>query len=314
MSIVARRTHLVAVWLTLAFAATLSLIPLFASSAPPIKRSKSDRDINAIGQREIIHEQVRKFIGSPEKEKERGAAWAAAVEHSTKLIHDPALTGYLAALAQNLARNSDAQLPITVTLIDSDEVNACTSPGGYQYLTRGLLLQLESEGELAAVLAHGIAHAALHSPTIQAWRQVLMQVSSVGPAQNSAFNWFTCTSPVFRIADGRRQADEYDADYFGVQYVYKTGYDPDSYVRFVQRTCTAPLSANGNDVLAFLHFPRPSERVKALRGEISDILPQRGEATVSTSAFEEFKEHLHTWQTQHPETKQPVLRRANTDE
>jgi len=141
-----------------------------------------------------------------------------------------------------------------------------------------------------------------------------MQVSSVGPAQNSAFIWFTCTSPVFRMGDGRRQADEYDADYFGVQYVYKAGYDPDSYVRFIQRICTAPLSANGSDVLAFLHFPRPSERVKALRGEIADILPQRGKAIVSTSAFEEFKGHFRTWQTQHPETKQPVLRRANTDE
>ena len=160
----------------------------------------------------------------------RSGVIGAAVERSTKLIHDPALTKYLSALAQNLARNSDAQMHITVMLIDSDEVDACTSPGGYQYITRGLLLRLESEGELAAVLAHGIAHTALHTPTIQAIRQVLLSVSSVSPIQNSAFTWFTCTAPPLSMFNGMHRADEFDADYFGVQYLCKAGYDVDGYV------------------------------------------------------------------------------------
>ena len=311
----AKRTLLI-LSLTVVFNAN-PLVRLFASPAPSIKRSKSDRDINAIGHRDILHPQVRKFIGSPEKEKERGAAWASAVERSTKLIHDPALTGFLAAMAQKLARNSDAEMLITLTVIDSDEMNACASPGGYQYVTRGLLLQLESESELAALLAHGIAHSALHSPTIQDMRQVLMQVPGVSPAQNTAFTWFTCTSPPFRMFNGMRLTDEYDADYFGVQYLYKAGYDVDSYIRFVRRIWGTPLSANGVDVLAFSHFPRASERVKALQHEIADILPQRGEATVSTSAFEEFEERLHVWRMEHPEPpepKLPVLRRADENQ
>jgi len=309
------RTVLIAS-LTLAFAAATPLVPLFASSAPSIKRSKSDRDINAIGHRDVMHRQDPKVVGSSEKEKERGAAGAAAVERSTKLIHDPALTKYLSALAQNLARNSDAQMHITVMLIDSDEVDACTSPGGYQYITRGLLLRLESEGELAAVLAHGIAHTALHTPTIQAIRQVLLSVSSVSPIQNSAFTWFTCTAPPLSMFNGMRPADEFDADYFGVQYLYKAGYDVDGYVRFVQRIWAAPLSANGSDVLAFSRFPPTPDRVRALRREIADILPQRREASVSTSVFDEFEENLHIWQAGHPEPqepKQPVLRRADAD-
>ena len=310
------KAYVFVVSLALAFAANLSPVSLFASPASSTKRSRSDRDINAIGHRDIVRGQVRKFIGSPEKEKERGAAWAAVVERSTRLIHDPVLTDYLAALVKNLARNSDTQMPITVVVIDSDEVNACTSPGGYQYVTRGLLLQLESEGELAATLAHGIAHSALHSPTVQAVRQALMQVPGVTPARTSPFTWFTCasqTSQPFRTIYGLRQA-EFDADYFGVQYLYKSGYDPDSYVRFVERIWAAPLYANGSAMLAFSQLPPASERVKALRGEITDILPQRDEATLSTSAFQEFKEHLHAFQTQHPGPKQPVLRRANSDE
>jgi predicted Zn-dependent protease len=309
---VASRTLLL-VPLTLAFVATPPLAPLFGSPAQSVKRSKSDRDIDAIGHRDVMHRQDPKFIGSPEKEKERGAAEAALVQRSTKVIHDPALTGYLATLAQNLARNSDAQMPITVTLIDSDEVNACTSPGGYQYVTRGLLLQLEGEGELAAVLAHGIAHTVLHTPTMQRIRAVLMQLPGVSPVQNSAFTWFTCTSPAFGTPHAMGGAYEFDADYFGVQYLYKAGYDSDSYVDFVQRVWPAnPSSGHLSDSLS--PFPPVTQRIRELRREIVEILPQRGEATVSTSAFEEFKEHLHSWQMLHPEPKLPILRRAKTDE
>ena len=285
---------------------------LFASHAPSAKRSKSDRDINAIGHRDITHAQDRKYIGSPLIEQQRGAAWAAVVGRSAKLMDDPATTGYVEELARDLARNSDAQMPITVTLIDSDEVNACTSPGGYQYVTRGLLLQLESEGELAALLAHGIAHTALHSPTIQGIRHALMQVAFPGPAQDSPFAWFTCTSPPSRITGGISPVYELDADYFGVQYLYKAGYDPDCYARFVQRLWPARFVSK-NGAVAISYFPVASERLKALGNEFASILPPRSEATVSTSAFDEFRERLHIWQAQHPQPNQPVLRRADAD-
>ena len=291
------------VLLTLTFIA-----PLFASRVPPIKRSKSDRDINAIGHRDIVHAQDRKVIGSPVLEQERGAAWALVVERSTKLIDDPALKDYVSEVAQHLAQNSDAQMPITVTLIDSDEVQACTSPGGYQYLTRGLLLQLESEGELAAVLAHGIAHTALHTPTIKGIRQLMMKLAELSPAPDSAFAWFVCTPPP-PLWDAISPVYEFDADYFGVQYLYKAGYDPDCYLRSVEQLWPAsPLSANA--AVAMSHFPAPSERLKALRNELADILPPRSEATLSTSAFEQFEQRLHAGQSR-PEPRRPFLRRTD---
>jgi beta-barrel assembly-enhancing protease len=290
--------------LLLAFAATLSL---FASRAPSIKRSKSDRDINAIGYRDIVHAQDRKFIGSNAMEQERGAAWATVVARSTKLIDDPALKSYLAQMAQHLAENSDALMPITVALIDSDEVQACTSPGGYQYVTRGLLLQLENEGELAAVLAHGIAHTALHTPTIKGIRQALMHAALSNPLPDSAFSWFVCTTPPSRIWDAISPVYEFDADYFGAQYLYKTGYDPDCYVRFVERVWPA------SGAVAVSYWPTASERLKALHIELADILPQRSEAALSTSAFEQFEQRLRAWQAQHPEPHQPFLHRTGAD-
>lgn len=129
-------------FLTLIALASFLLAGLDVALASSIKRSKSDRDIAAIGHREIVPEQIRKFVGSPEKEKEHGDAVALQVQHSNKLVQDPSIANYIAGLAENLARNSDAHVPITVMVSDSDEVNACTAPGGYQYLTRGLLLQL----------------------------------------------------------------------------------------------------------------------------------------------------------------------------
>jgi predicted Zn-dependent protease len=297
----------------------VSLPPVPLDAAPPssTKRSKTDRDINAIGQREILPEQIRKFVGSPEKEKERGDSVAAQIQHSNKLIQDPSIARYIADLAENLARNSDAHVPITVMLIDSDEVNACTAPGGYQYLTRGLLLQLESESELAAVLAHGIAHSALHTPTVQFLRRALMQSSGgISPAK-LGFMWLTCTSSGLSIFSGARRTDEFDADYFGAQYLYKSGYDVDGYIRFVQRVWPAPPSANKTVVLALSHFPSASQRSTALRHEIADVLPLRSEATVSTSAFENFEGQLLFWQKQNPAPPtptQPILRRADQHE
>lgn len=241
---------------------------------------------------------------------------AGQIQHSTNLIQDPAIVNYVAGLAENLARNSDARVPITVTLIDSDEVNACTSPGVYQYLTRGLLLQLEGESELAAVLAHGIAHTALHTPTVQFLRQDLMELASANAAPNLGFMWLTCTSPGFFISSGMRLADEFDADYFGAQYLYKTGYDVDGYIRFVQRIWAAPRSPNKIDALAFSYFPPASQRSNALRHEIADILPLRIEATISTSAFDNFERQLHDWRKQHPHSpssNQPILHRPAED-
>ena len=164
-------------WLAL-FAAVLTSIPLFCSQAAAARRSKSDRDISAIGRRNIAHGDERKFISAPQKEKQLGAQFFSAFQRSAKLITDSEINKYLSDLAQKIGRNSDSTMPVTVIVVDNNTVNACTSPGGYQYITRGLLAHAKSEGELAAVLAHGIAEAALRLPMRQQLRQSLLSLAA----------------------------------------------------------------------------------------------------------------------------------------
>jgi beta-barrel assembly-enhancing protease len=291
------------------FAATV-LIPLLAAHAQT-RRSKSDRDLNAIGHREIIHGDERKFIGSSDKERERGAKYFAAVERSAKLIRDPEITTYLSALAQSIAGNSDAHMPITVVVVNSNTANACTSPGGYQYITRGLLMQAGNEGEIAAVLAYGIAQTALHLPTRQELRQGLLAFFPHSPATTSVS---TCILQApLSLASGVRWSDELDVDYFGVQYLYKSGYDPEYYLRVVQRLW--PTGQNsGNTPVALRRFPPALERLKMLRHEIAAILPPRGPMAVSTSPFDEFRSRLNALPPLPPEPGRPILLRPDAGE
>jgi predicted Zn-dependent protease len=290
-------------------AAVATFVPLFSSQATAVRRSKSDRDINAIGHRDIIHGKERPFITSLDREKELGAQYLAQFERSAKLVRDPEITNYLSALAQKIGHNSDAQMPIRVIIVDNNTGNACTSPGGYQYLTRGLLVQMETEGELAAVLAHGVAQTALHLPSRQQVRQALLTVVESVPA---TIQVFTCTSmSSLPITSGVLPRDEFDADYFGVQYLYKSGYDPECYLRFVQRIW--PTGSTKVPV-TFSWFPPTLQRLKALRSEVGDILPPRGQSVISTSAFDDFQAHLHNLPAPPPEPDQPVLIRPASEE
>jgi predicted Zn-dependent protease len=295
--------------LMMLFAAALLFISLFSAQAAAVKRSKSDRDINAIGRRDIVHSNERKFITSTEKERQLGAQYFVGVEHSAKVITDHAITDYLSELVEKIERNSDAHIPIRVVVLDNNTISACTSPGGYQYITRGLLVHTQNEGQLASVLAHGVAQTALHIPTRQQWRQTLMMLFTSTP---STIPVFSCTSlSPLALTSGMLPTDELDADYFGVQYLYKSGYDPECYLRFVQQTW--PLGPGLKNV-AFNRFPPTLERLNTLRREIADILPSRKQSIESTSAFEKFQLHLRNLPPLPPEPDQPVLLRPTSEQ
>jgi predicted Zn-dependent protease len=265
------------------------------------KRSKSDADINLIGHRNIA--QGPNFY-TPEKEKELGNKLALETEKSSRFIVDPSTTAFVERLAQNVERNSDKHMPIAIKLIDTEEAKAFTLPGGHQYITRGLLLRVESEGELASLLARGIAHTALRSSTKIATKAEMLQLSTIpvtssvkGNAPNSGV---PLAIPLVELK-AKRDA-ELDADYFGVQYLFKSGYDPKCFLDFVARIG----DANKTVPETFSEYPPLAQRLQALQKEIAEILPKRDGAVISTQEFQEFKNHLQAMRPEHAAPQNPT--------
>lgn len=274
------------------------------------KQPKASRDINAIGHRVIGYPSGVGNWYSLDKEKEVGAQVSAAFEKSTPILHDSLTEVYLDRLAQLIARNSDTQFPITVGVIDSEDSYTLTMVGGHQYITRALLLKLQNEGELAAAIARGVAHTALRSATGEATRTRLVGTNGfpvVGqelPVNN--------TDPAF--ADNMlllsfRRKDEVAADYFGIQYLYKSGYAPECFVSFIRKAW--PLST---ETKAFSPFPPLKTRLDALQKEINEILPKQGAAITDTADFEAFRKHLLELPAPKPFHKQPTLIRSGSQE
>lgn len=245
-------------------------------------RSKSDADINSIGHRKISR---GPNLYSPEHEKELGNKLASEVEHSTSFITDTGVIAYVDKLVQKLERNSDKFMEITIKLIDSDEAKSFTLPGGHLYITRGLLVRLENEGELASVIARGLAHTALRSDTKIATQSEMMRRATIPVATAGNANSLATAFPLIELKE--RRDSELDADFFGIQYVYKSGYDTECFLAFVQ------LVGDSSGVPAtFSTYPPVAQRVQLLQKEIAGILPKRDGAVVSTTEFQEFRDRI----------------------
>src|SRR5215467_1618917 len=119
---------------------------------------------------EIGNRDVGKGVNfySLEKEIALGKQLAQEVERQAKLIDDPVIVEYVNRVGQNLVRNSDAHVPFTIKVIDSDEVNAFALPGGFFYVNSGLIMRAQEEAELAGVMAHEISHVTARHGTKQA--------------------------------------------------------------------------------------------------------------------------------------------------
>ncbi len=283
----------------LATAVILPLVALAAmslSSASAIaqsKRTSSQEDISAIDHRSLGK---GPNLYSLEGEKKLGEQLALEVARSSKLLDDIVVNEYINRLAQKIAQNSGARFPITVRVLDSDVIDAFVLPGGIQYINKGLILQTEGEAELAAVLAHGIAHTAIRSATMEATKGELMQLATIplillGPGGWAGYG-LNLAIPV-NYLKFRRDAER-AADYFGLQYLYKAGYDPESFSRFLARVWPQ-VSAGKNIPKAFNPFPPIPERVQAMKKEIETMLPPQESAIVSSSEFEEIRERLRAW-------------------
>ena len=260
-----------------------------------VNPKNSKEDVEAIGNRG-----VGKGVNfySLEREIALGKQLAQEVERSSKLIDDPVVTEYVNRVGQNLVRNSDARVPFTIKVIDSDEVNAFALPGGFFYVNSGLVLRAQEESELAGVMAHEISHVTARHGTKNATKGELMQLATIplillGPggwAGYGIYEGLNLAIPVTYLKFSRDA--EREADFLGLQYMYKAGYDPNSYITFFERIQADEKRRPGTIPKVFSTHPPTPERIESTQKEIARILPARQEYIVTTSEFDSVKARL----------------------
>src|SRR5215467_10189203 len=260
-----------------------------------VNPKNSKEDVEAIGDRKVS---CHMNWFSLEKEIALGKSLAQEVERSSKLIDDPVVTEYVNRVGQNLVRNSDAKVPFTIKVIDSDEVNAFALPGGFFYVNSGLILRAQEESELAGVMAHEISHVTARHGTCQATKGELMQLASIPAMIFIPYTWagyamyqgINLAVPLTFLKFSRDA--EREADFLGIQYMYKAGYDPNSYVTFFERIQADEKRRPGTIPKAFSTHPPTPERIGNTQKEIARILPARQEYIVTTSEFDTVKARL----------------------
>ena len=260
-----------------------------------VKPRNSEEDVGAIGNRK-----VGKGINfySLEREIALGKQLAQEVERSSKLIDDPVVTEYVNRVGQNLVRNSDARVPFTIKVIDSDEVNAFALPGGFFYVNSGLVLRAQEESELAGVMAHEISHVIARHGTKNATKGELMQMASIplillGPVGWAGYGLYEGLNIAIPLTYLKFNRDaEREADFLGLQYMYKAGYDPNSYITFFERIRADEKRRPGTVPKVFSTHPPTPERIENAQKEIARLLPNRPEYIVTTSEFDGVKARL----------------------
>ncbi|HKE34929.1 MAG TPA: M48 family metallopeptidase [Candidatus Acidoferrum sp.] len=260
-----------------------------------VNPKNSKEDVEAIGDRKVS---CHMNWFSLEKEIALGKGLAQEVERSSKLIDDPVVTEYVNRVGQNLVRNSDAKVPFTIKVIDSDEVNAFALPGGFFYVNSGLVLRAQEESELAGVMSHEISHVTARHGTCQATKGELTQLLSIPAMIFIPYSWagyamyqgMNLAIPLTFLKFSRDA--EREADFLGVQYMYKAGYDPNSYVTFFERIQADEKRRPGTIPKAFSTHPPTPERIGNTQKEIARILPARQEYIVTTSEFDTVKARL----------------------
>ena len=280
-------------------------------------KGKKDKDCVAkIGDRKVVGKGINWY--SLEKEIAIGKALAQQVEAQVRLMDDPVITEYVNRLGQNLVRNSDAQVPFTIKVIDSDEVNAFALPGGFFFVNSGLVLEADEEAELAGVMAHEIAHVAARHGTRQATRGEIANILSIpliflgGGIGYGARQAAGILVPAGFMKFSR--AFEREADQLGLQYMYKAGYDPQAFVTFFEKIQAKEKRRPGTIAKVFASHPQTPDRISTTQKEIATILPPREEYVVTTSEFDEVKTRLANMynrrKAQDKDRNKPTLRRT----
>ncbi len=283
-----------------------------------IKKGSAD-DVEAAGTRDIGGRGLGNWF-STDWEVRNGKSYAMEVERSSKLITDPVIVEYVNRVGQNIVKNSDAKVPFTIKVIDSDEINAMALPGGFFYVNSGLILAADNESELAGVMAHEIAHVAAHHAARENTRLNYMQLSTVplmfigGYTAYGLYEASQLAIPLSFLKFSREF--EGQADWLGVQYSYRSGYDPQGLVTMFEKLQALEKNKPGVLAKAFADHPQTPDRIARSEEEIATILPARPDYLVTTSEFDTVKTRLARIQNKRKidgktDPSKPTLRRTS---
>ena len=285
-----------------------------------IKHDGGKTDVDAVGNRNVG---CARGVGNwytVEGQVARGRGYAQQIESQIKLVNDPVVTEYVNRIGQNLVRNSDAQVPFTIKVIDSDVVNAMALPGGFFYVNSGLILAADEEAEMAGVMAHEIAHVAACHYGREMTKANLLQLASLpaifmgGALGYGIYEGMGLGIPLTFLHFSRQF--EAEADYLGVQYMYRAGYDPSAFVSFFEKIQAMEKKKPGTLSKAFDTHPQTPDRIEKTQDEIRKILPAKQQYVVTTSEFDEVKARLATIENKHKvldekDANKPSLRRTS---
>ena len=293
--------------------------------APGATHDKGKNDVDDIGNRNISKAGSGKSLGdwySYDTEIKMGKQYAMMVESSARMIKDPVVIEYVNRIGQNLVRNSDAKVPFTIKVIDSDDINAFALPGGFFYVNSGLILAADDEAELAGVMAHEIAHVCARHATREMTRANYANFATIPLIFVGSWGVYEAASLALQLALPltflKFSRDfEAQADYLGLQYMYKAGYDPQAFISFFEKIKAQEKKKPGTVAKAFATHPQTPDRIEKSQEEIRNILAARPEYIVNTSEFNEVKARLAALENRKKvnvadDVNRPTLRKTQT--
>ncbi len=220
---------------------------------------------------------------------------------------DDQIERYIRHLAEYIASNSDLRVPVKVTLLLTDEINAFALPGGFLFINTGLILEADTESELAGVIAHEIAHAAARHSHRLAQRATIASILYQA-AQIAAY---IATGGIVGLLGyyllqygfaglgllidlkllGVSREFEMEADQLGAQYLWKSGYDPRSFITFFDKMASTKGYARNTSF--FRTHPAFADRIFQSFREFA-FLPPKEEYVTDSTEFHQIKERLRT--------------------
>src|ERR1700753_1686171 len=296
------------------------VIPSPGEALDPHIKKGSEEDVDAVGQRNVGGRGMGNWY-STNWEISNGKQYSMELEKSSHLVTDPVVVEYVNRIGQNLVKNSDAKVPFTIKVLDTDEINAMALPGGFFYVNSGLILACDSEDELAGVMAYEISHVAAHHAAREMTKMNYMQLGQIPLIIFTQGTWTgygiyeaaQLAVPLTFLQFSREY--EAEADFLGIQYMYKAGYDPQGMVSIFEKLSALEKHKPGALSKAFSDHPATPDRIASFETEIATILPAKPDYLVTTSEFDTVKARLARIQNKRglndkKDNSKPTLRRV----